>query len=171
VRGGRAEDPPEPTDANGYARSLNSVASDGCASERFTCVFSGAAVLDHQTGLVWLRDFGGGWRNTWAEAFTACYGMDVNGVTGWRLPSASELMGLLGPNAGWNIYSLPPGYPFTPPDSFVATTFWSSTAYPGTTTDAFSVRFRSGYQLPLGIQVESKSALEYRTCVRGIGTP
>ena len=75
-----------------WGKTLTS--SGGCTSQRFTCVMGNAAVLDHETGLVWERvpftPLEG-----WLSAATYCPTLDSGGRFGWRVPSVDELSSLL----------------------------------------------------------------------------
>ncbi len=95
--------------------------SGGCASQRFTCVMGNAAVLDHETGVVWQRvpsapsiDF--------LTAEQTCREAKIGGRYGWRLPTINELLSL---DDDSTADSLPAGHPFTnTPDTYL----WSQTA-------------------------------------------
>lgn len=86
--------------------------ADACSSSRFTCVLGGAAVLDHETGLVWQRVVTAAAAD-WRFANVDCGRASAGGRAGWRLPSRAELMSLVVP--------LPAGHPFTIPFS----TYWT----------------------------------------------
>ena len=74
-----------------WGKTLSS--TGGCTSQRFTCVLGNAAVLDHETGLVWQRvpsatsiDF--------LTADQTCREAKIGGRYGWRLPAIDELLSL-----------------------------------------------------------------------------
>ena len=97
---------------------------------RFTVLarFSGDAVLDKETGLVWEQSPGMALQ-TWTQARFACAPKNVGGRLGWRLPSFHELASLVDPTQMF-APALPPGHPFSnvQPDR----DYWSAT------TDAVS---------------------------------
>jgi hypothetical protein len=118
------------------------IASDGlgsgCESSRFKCVmlrvicnpscfFSYEGVLDLETGLVWKR--GGGTPVSefpyWHFVSDGCLKYDGGGRTGWRLPTAAELMALLDRSVVEPAASLPTGHPFLGVTSYDGV-FWTS---------------------------------------------
>jgi hypothetical protein len=107
------------------------------SASRFTVLtnFGGAAVRDNNTGLVWEQTPDSTTR-VWVDALASCLNKNVGGTRGWRLPSVVELASLIDP-------SLP--VPFVPTSAFtgvqIDTGYWSSTAYAGNPTDAWSVGF------------------------------
>jgi hypothetical protein len=94
--------------------------SDSCNSSRFTCVMSNAAVLDHETGLVWQK-LPIGTSSDWDTVRFDCDVAVTGGRRGWRLPSPDELASLSTPGSG-----LPPGNPFSISLGF----YWSSAPSP-----------------------------------------
>lgn len=82
------------------------------AVQRFDVLedFGEAAVLDHETGLVWERS-PELTPASWGPARTACLNKKVGGRLGWRLPSIQELSSLLYPSNEDGLY-FPPGHPF-----------------------------------------------------------
>jgi hypothetical protein len=92
---------------------------------------NGKAVLDRETGLVWLReayDIGGDQSSPWSLAWLNCTAAHWGtGRMGWRLPTVSELGSLLtvAPSPTFAI-SLPPGHPFALPAS-IPQVYWTST--------------------------------------------
>lgn len=86
------------------------------------------AVLDRETGLVWLRetfDVGGGAGTNFDQAQRNCFGAHWGtGRMGWRLPTAAELTSLLA-TVGTNT-SLPAGHPFVLPAA-QSQAYWSTT--------------------------------------------
>jgi len=138
-----------------WHRTLSS--AGGCASQRFTCVFGGTAVLDRETGLVWelAPDMGS---MSWDSAIRTCQWAYHGGRLGWRLPTASELMTLgdtSQPDTG-----LPAGHPFN-----VGTddAFWTSTE------DAASPTGRAiKYDFNVFLTSDELKTSGYRAwCVRG----
>ncbi len=95
--------------------------SGGCSSQRFTCVMSNQAVLDHETGLVWQRVPAAG-ATDFLTADQTCREAKIGGRYGWRLPAIDELFSL---DDDTTADSLPAGHPFTnTPDTYL----WSRTA-------------------------------------------
>lgn len=94
---------------------------------RFTLVFNGLGVLDHETGLTWQRTpFSDS--TVFSGAIGDCVGLRTAGRRGWRLPTFPELSSLVledNPNA------LPPGHPF----ALGATNpqFWSQSPFANST--------------------------------------
>jgi hypothetical protein len=102
-----------------WGKTLSS--SGGCNAQRFTCVMSNAAVLDHETGLVWQR-VPGTTGMDYPTADDTCRQSKLGGRYGWRLPTISELLAL---DDDTTADSLPPGHPFTnTPDTYL----WSTTS-------------------------------------------
>ena len=95
---------------------------------RFTDLLDGT-VIDHLTGLIWLKDANCFGERTWVQALSDCNnlatracGLSDGSVAGdWRLPNVKELLSLV--DYGSFIPALPPGNPFTN----VEITYWSST--------------------------------------------
>lgn len=142
-----------------WGKTLTS--SGGCTSQRFTCVMSNAAVLDHETGLVWQRVPS----IALVDLLTAdqtCREAKIGGRYGWRLPTLYELMSL---DDDTTSDSLPTGHPFTnTPDSYL----WSQTADPADTQRVLTMTFLNGGN---GFSVESQARFGSATarpwCVRG----
>src|SRR5262245_239820 len=90
------------------------------APKRFKVLkpFASSAVLDVETGLVWMRAANGN-DFAYAEAVAACTNAEVGGRGGWRLPTAAEIRSLVPPLS----QALPAGHPFTAADGL----YWSST--------------------------------------------
>jgi hypothetical protein len=89
-----------------WGQTLSS--TGGCTSQRFQCVMaSNQAVLDKETGLVWLRSpietF-----TPYGAASDACGYSATGGRSGWRLPTTTEMWSLVDASAD----SLPDGHPF-----------------------------------------------------------
>ena len=83
----------------------------GCDSSRFKCVMGGTAVLDNQTGLVWVRDaqfFGK--KISWEDAVKFVEGVNLRDKKGWRLPTRDEFITLL--DTSQSEPALPEGHPF-----------------------------------------------------------
>ena len=80
--------------------------------------FDSNAVLDSETGLVWMRAPSNG-EFAYAEAIATCANAEIGGRGGWRLPTVSEIRSLVPPIS----QALPDGHPFTAPDGL----YWSAT--------------------------------------------
>jgi len=107
--GGESFIPPPPDKSK--TLPANDGGPDGCDSSRFKCVMGGEAVLDNQTGLVWVRDAQIlGKKVSWEEAVTYCESMNLGGKRGWRLPARDELISLL--DTSQSEPALPEGHPF-----------------------------------------------------------
>lgn len=113
------------------------------------------AVLDRETGLVWQRDTSETTYD-WYGAQSYCYGANIAGRKGWRLPTVAELATLLDPYE--NNPSLPDGHPFT---NVKTSTYWSSTGDASSTAGAWGISFYDG-----NIYVSSKPAGHYLRAVR-----
>lgn len=129
------------------------------AAKRFVVLdaFDDAAVLDKETQLVWERSPSG--RLIWPIAIQSCYGKNVGGRMGWRLPTVEELTSLVDPSTSDH---LPAGHPFN--NVIVGDPYWSATTYgaPGFTGNAWTVQFDIGQAGYLG------KTLDLRVwCVRG----
>jgi len=133
-------------------------------------------VTDNLTGLMWREDASAGancgvnqaWQ-TWANAMAgvqACNAAAYAGYADWRLPTVNELRSLLykqyfGPavpntagTAQWTA-----GAPFT---SVQSNTYWSSTTYAGSTTNAWYVYLYDG-----NVNTTNKANTYYVWPVRG----
>src|SRR5581483_1948823 len=143
---------------------------DSCNSARFTCVFGGAAVLDHETGLVWQRDPTVNGGQNWAPAIDQCSRIVLGGRTGWRPATIAELMSLLDVSVVAPAVSLPAGHPFANLAS--ADTYWSATTFPDSPTQAYAVFFKgAALGLPGNGTVFTKTGSTVRAwCVRGADT-
>jgi hypothetical protein len=80
--------------------------------------FQSLAVLDQETGLVWMATAQLD-ELSLAEAVGECVDLVLGGRGGWRLPTVHEMRSLVPPDA----QALPAGHPFTAPDGF----YWTST--------------------------------------------
>ncbi len=130
--------------------------------------FSGAAVLDKETGLVWVRslpppgnpfDVPLPWSGTLADTTAAdrCNFLTVANRRGWRLPTFQELVSLVDPTA--SSPALPAGHPFS---NVHNDWYWSATTSAKDPGYAWVVNFDDG---SMGLQ--GKSVLNFVWCVRG----
>ena len=144
------------TTANGPYYATPSWDQTLAAGVRFVVLtnFDSAAVLDRETGLVWLRSFPTE-TATFSGVELACGIKAIAGRRGWRPPSLQEFTSLL------DGFGLPAGHPFLDvPVSYS----WTSTP-PRTFTNA-------GYVYDLNAAVSPLGAFPYGTslhytCVRG----
>jgi hypothetical protein len=118
----------------------NIIATEG----RFVVLdsFSGNAVLDRRTNLIWEKNaHGSSFGSAWANAVRSCHDTNLSGHFGWRLPKIEELMTLLSANED-GVHS---PNPFTDVTTATNTFYWSSSEIPTDTgsgsTDAFGVAF------------------------------
>src|SRR4029077_800603 len=126
------------------------------AAQRFGSVLGGAAVLDHETGLVWEQTASTG-QKQYAPALAACYQKVVGGRRGWRLATIDELASLVQPGA--SSPALPPGHPFSLGGN---SNFWSSTVDAADSSKAWTVFFQDGTS-----QTTDKLLSPSVWCVRG----
>ena len=133
--------------------------SNGCGSQRWTCVLGGGAVLDNETGLVWEKTPIYNGTDSWTNAVTLCTSDSAGGRFGWRLPSSEELLSLKDPSIG-NIVA---NAPFTDIDGH---SFWTSTA---ATDDDAQARYISFSMLASNEQSAPKTLASIAGiwCVRG----
>ena len=126
------------------------------AAQRFVLVMGNEAVLDKETGLVWEKSTDATTR-IWNAALSYCYGLNLGGRGGWRLPTVEELRTLVDPTQ--SNPALPGGHPFTNMRSDI---FWSSTTYESNTGYARNVFFNDGL-----VGYHDKGNSFYVRCVRG----
>jgi hypothetical protein len=104
---------------------------------RFEVQANAGLVVDTATKLTWERSVTLG-SYGWAAAKGYCSGLSLAGG-GWRLPTLSEIEGLVDRRTG-NPAIDPTAFPNTP-----AVAFWSSTVYVGTPDNAWRVSFDDGH--------------------------
>ena len=109
------------------------------ATSRFEVLsdFGGAAVLDHETGLVWEQSLSLS-NSNWLDAQTHCNRLTTGGRLGWQLPTLQELTSLVDPSVPFPGPTLPIGHPFTNVQSF---SYWSATTSAGNASFAWIVGF------------------------------
>ena len=127
------------------------------ADRRFTLVFDGLAVLDHETGLVWERVPSTATMNC-ASATQVCSDRELSTRFGWRLPSVAELTSLVDSTQSPR---LPAGHPFVLGDQPLR--YWTVSVVQGT-FNIYVLDFIVG--LFGSAQTNNFRAL----CVRGPGT-
>jgi hypothetical protein len=91
-------------------------------AKRFEVVMNGEAVLDKETGLVWLRSPDATAR-TLELAHQYCYDLTAGGRQGWRIPTEEELLSLVDKTVSGSP-KLPLGHPF---QNIQNNVYWSST--------------------------------------------
>ncbi|MCP4990079.1 MAG: DUF1566 domain-containing protein [Colwellia sp.] len=92
------------------------------ANERFELVLDEAAVLDHETGLVWEKSPSTALVHI-SGIFVPCITKEVGGRKGWRVPSIGQLASLV--DSTQSSPSLPDGHPFS--NTVQLTTYWAYT--------------------------------------------
>ena len=117
--------------------------------------FSGAAVRDNNTGLVWEQapDIT---TMAWPSAIFYCLRKNVGGTVGWRLPSVVELKSVLDPTLSGPFV---PASVFTGVQPFV---YWSASTTAASPTSAWGVMFNDG-----DVNTFGKSLTLHAWCVRG----
>ncbi len=103
---------------------------DGCDSSRFKCMTGGEAVLDNQTGLIWLRDTRFDKETVpWQEAADFCQSFELGNKKDWRLPTRDELITLL--DTSNSSPAFPDGHPFKLREAASRGdgSYWTSTEY------------------------------------------
>jgi Protein of unknown function (DUF1566) len=138
------------------------------ASTRFIVLsnFNNQAVLDRETGLVWLKSPIG--RKTWSLAHADCIRSTIGNRGGWRLPTINELGSVLDPSATAGP-AFPPGHPFTGFNT-VVTQMWSANM--NTTGDGFIhvagwVDLGTTFVVLLGGSANPPTVSNDTWCVRG----
>lgn len=126
------------------------------AAQRFELVLGGAAVLDHETELVWEQSPSAIVRD-WSSANLFCNRTPVGNRLGWRLPTVQELASLVDPTNPNGNPDLPPGHPFT---NVQSSAYWSATALDP--DHVWFVGFNVG-----GVGSAPKSLTLLYWCVRG----
>jgi len=130
--------------------------------------FGGAAVLDKETGRVWEQSPGdvdgdGDVDNddlqTWFQALASCYGKEVGGRKGWRLPTIEELASLA--DTSQPAPTLPDGNPFS---NVQSSFYWSATTVANNTSFAWVVFFLNGV---VGVGGKTNDTNVFVWCVRG----
>ena len=104
---------------------------------RFEVQATAATVVDTATKLTWERNITLG-SYGWAAAKGYCAGLSLAGG-GWRLPTLTELEGLVDRRTS-NPSTDSAAFPSTPPVAF-----WTATPYVGTPDNAWRVTFDFGY--------------------------
>lgn len=124
VRGGNAFDPQSPGDGTAWSQTYSAQGPDPCNTQRFRCVLGGAAVLDRETGLVWMRNTTAAGSGNFGYALGRCATLTVGGRRGWHLPSQAEFQSVFDGNLVYPAINLPAGHPFQNVDTLAN---WTST--------------------------------------------
>ncbi len=142
----------------------------GCNSSRFECIapvqngfFSG--VLDHETGLVWMRT-ANSFNTNWNESRRLCAMLTLGAPgnrrgAGFRLPTIEELLSLKDVDQPGNLF-LPSSHPFL---QVQAAHYWTSTLFPDDTGQALRYNFADGQ-----IDHSGRGGNSWAWCVRGIAS-
>jgi Protein of unknown function (DUF1566) len=94
------------------------------AAERFELVLDGAAVLDHESGLVWEKAPSAFTYKFVDTAFFGCNAKNIGGRRGWRVPTMWEMLTLVDPAR--SNPALPEGHPFT---NLKLANYWTATPF------------------------------------------
>jgi len=94
------------------------------AADRFELVLDGAAVLDHETGLVWEKSPSKNTQTFERMGFFLCNAKNVGGRLGWRVPTLWEMLTLI--DLSHSNPALPAGHPFT---NLVMGNYWTATPF------------------------------------------
>ena len=109
---------------------------------------TGDVVLDQLTGLMWTRDANlPRVKKTWQDALAFVAGLNVGGLTDWRLPNVNELESLV--NAGeTNTATWLNNQGFTNVQGNLNDIYWSSTWRDVSMLDVFGIDMRDGMVAP-----------------------
>jgi Protein of unknown function (DUF1566) len=94
-------------------------------------------VLDTKTNLLWQQEHQGNPLN-WNDAKSYCTNLNLNGMSGWRLPNIKELQSIVDEKRT-NPAIDPTAFPNTPSEQF-----WTSSSVAGAISGAWLVRFYDG---------------------------
>ena len=119
------------------------------------------AVLDRETGLVWMRTPKLTGTITWYKAMSDCQSLVLGNRAGWRLPTISELTSLF--DFSTNPPAQAPGSPFL---SDAYADVWSATTLESDSTQAYGF-YVSGGAAQATVFVDPKVAQFGYWCVRG----
>ncbi len=137
---------------------LSTSGADSCNTARFKCVMAGAAVLDHETGLVWEQAPSSAGQH-WYSSVRFCQNAQIGGRYGWRLPSIEEARSLLDGTG-----TLPAGV-FN--NVQAGHYYWSASAeIAGPVLQALMIRF-DAVAPNLSVETGAFAATQHAWCVRG----
>jgi hypothetical protein len=139
---------------------------DATACPRFELVMGGAAVLDHETGLVWQRTVDSNTTWTWAGAINQCNYVNTGDRWGWHLPTVEQLMTLNTRRPQGVAPKLPEGHPFIGVSDDLQVFYWTATTYTGAPWSAWRLSFGSA---GIGARLlgDFKEQMHPIWCVRG----
>jgi len=136
---------------------------DLTACPRFELVMGEAAVLDHETGLVWQRTVNlSSW--PWADAINKCVTQPTGDRWGWHLPTIEQLESLMVHRTPGVAPKLPEGHPFI--NVSIDVGYWTATTYTGIPSSAWTLSFGEGPPMSR-IGGADKGELRHMWCVRG----
>ena len=144
--GGEEFVPPAPDKSK--TLPANDGGPDGCGSSRFDCVLGGKAVLDKATGLVWARNINFKQKGaSWEDAVKFCRNFEIEGKTGWRLPTRDEFINVL--DTSQSAPAFPEGNPFIVSGAELqggagGSSYWTSTEYEKNKESAWMVSIKFG---------------------------
>ncbi len=137
--------------------------------QRFVLVMDNYAVLDKETGLVWVRS--PRTRASWYNAEEQCTASYNAGRFGWRLPTIQELASLIQYHGAELPWFLPIGHPFDLEWDYNWVEHWSITTHAAHPSGAWAVHFYAlGWDGTPVIPVD-KDTLLHVWCVRGGSGP
>lgn len=125
VRGGSGFDPQTQGETMSWSKTYSALGPDSCNTQRFRCVLNNQAVLDRETGLVWVRDVTAAGSGTFATALEKCPTLSIGGRKGWHLPSNTEFQSVFDANNVYPAINLPTGHPFI---NVTANLYWWTTS-------------------------------------------
>lgn len=118
--------------------------------------FNNEAVLDKETGLVWVKSPNG--TGNWAGVMDTCITGNYGNRGGWHLPTIEQLTSLI--DISIVPPALPSGHPFT--NLNYSNYYWSATTYSGDTNRVKILGLDYG-----SVGTDFKTAWYYFWCVRG----
>ena len=143
-----------------WDKKLDSTNGDtnGCNSDRFTCLWGDTVVRDNETGLVWEQSPDPNPQFNWQGAISHCANREVGGRKGWSLPTREQLASLVDDD---NSPALPTDHPF---DLDAVANYWSATTDALNPSFTWFVDFTNGFVFPLNKDGIFK---DRAWCVRG----
>ncbi len=126
----------------------------------------GAAVLDHETGLVWQRTVDSDTEYNWAAALAECNYVSTGERWGWHLPTVEQIMTLNTRRPGGVAPKLPEGHPFIGVSPDLQVFYWTASTYTGAPGFVWVLSFGSG-GITIRLGGEGKEQMHPIWCVRG----
>lgn len=145
---GGGEDFVPPVPDKSKTLPANDGGPDGCNSSRFECVMDGKAVLDRQTGIIWARNINFKQKPvSWEDAVNFCQNFEIDGKSGWRLPTRDEFISIL--DTSQSHPSFPEGNPFImsgveQQGGAGTSSYWTSTESENDKESAWMVSIKNG---------------------------